>query len=186
MALRLLARVEKEFKATVSLHDFAQAATIGGLAKRIREARPGRPAAIIPLNNQGAGPAIYCLGPVGGDVYSLRFLAAALGPEQRFFGLQPPPDKRNASFASSVEAVAAYYVEELTAFQPEGAFVVGGSSVGATVALEIAQQLRAAGRTVDLLFAIDGAPYTGAETPAWHPRFYWKYLRNLPLFIRGT
>ena len=186
VALRLLARVEKEFKATVSLHDFAQAATIGGLAKRIREARPGRPAAIIPLNNQGAGPAIYCLGPVGGDVYSLRFLAAALGPEQRFFGLQPPPDKRNASFASSVEAVAAYYVEELTAFQPEGAFVVGGSSVGATVALEIAQQLRAAGRTVDLLFAIDGAPYnTGAETPAWHPRFYWKYLRNLPLFIRG-
>ena len=80
VALRLLARVEKEFKTTVSLHDFAQAATIGGLAKLIREARPGRPAAIIPLNNQGTGPAIYCLGPVGGDVYSLRFLAAALGP----------------------------------------------------------------------------------------------------------
>ena len=119
-------------------------------------------------------------------MYSLRFLAAALGPQQRFFGLQPPPDKRNASFASSIEAVAAYYVEELTAFQPEGAFVVGGSSVGATIALEMAQQLRAAGRTVDLLFAIDGAPYnTGAETPAWNPRLYWKYLRNLPLFIQG-
>ena len=186
VALRLLARVEKEFKTVVPLHEFARAATIDGLAKLIREGGPGRSAAIIPLNDQGTGPAIYCLGPVGGDVHSLRFLAAALGPHQRFFGLQPPPDKRNASFASSIEAVATYYAEELTAFQPEGAFVVGGSSVGATIALEIAQQLRAAGRTVDLVFALDGAPYnTGAETPAWNPRLYWKYLCNVPLFIQG-
>ena len=108
VALRLLARVEKEFKTVVPLHEFARAATIDGLAKLIREGGPGRSAAIIPLNDQGTGPAIYCLGPVGGDVHSLRFLAAALGPHQRFFGLQPPPDKRNASFASSIEAVAGY------------------------------------------------------------------------------
>ena len=50
-----------------------------------------------------------------------------------------------------------YYVDQLVEFQPEGDFVIGGHYVGAMIALETAQQLRARGREVSLLVVFDGA-----------------------------
>lgn len=140
---------------------------------------------IATLNRGGPGLAFYCVHSIGGDVTKFYSLAQALGQEQRFYGIQVPKDKMTATFAASIEEIARYYVETLNAFQPEGKIVIGGWSVGAIIAFEMAQQLRAIGRDVPLLVAIDGAPCnTGGGISPWNPRYVWKLIANVPRWLR--
>jgi acyl transferase domain-containing protein/thioesterase domain-containing protein len=184
IAVRLLTRIEKEFRQSVPLHAFFENATVAALAEYLRCAKPDRAPTVIPLNDKGSGPAIFCLHTMGGDLAAFRHLVRALGPEQNFFGIQAHPEQVPADFANSIERIAAYYVSEMVAFQPEGPYILAGASLGCTVALEMAQQLEAAGHKVDLLISIDGSPQnTGFETSRWNPRYYWKLLRNVPLWI---
>ena len=184
IAVRLLTRIEKEFRHSVPLHAFFENGTIAALAEYMRRAKPGRVPTVIPLNEKGSGPAIFCLHTMGGDLAAFRHLVRALGPEQSFYGIQAHPEDVPADFANSIERIAAYYVNELVAFQHEGPYILAGASLGSAVALEMAQQLNASGRKVDLLISIDGSPQnTGYETSRWNPRYYWKLLANVPLWI---
>jgi thioesterase domain-containing protein len=142
---------------------------------------------ILPLNDSGTGPAFYCVHDITGIATGFRFIAEMLGPQQRFYGIQTPTKKRNAEFASSIESISQYYVDELIKFQPGGNFLLGGYSTGATIALEMAQQLRARGREVSLLVVFDGEPFnTGAEISSRHP-FYWlEPILNLPRWMTGV
>jgi acyl transferase domain-containing protein/NADPH:quinone reductase-like Zn-dependent oxidoreductase/thioesterase domain-containing protein/NADP-dependent 3-hydroxy acid dehydrogenase YdfG/acyl carrier protein len=184
LAVRLLARIEREFKKAIPLPALFQSATIEHLATYLHvdgNPSPDASSAIVPLNDQGEGPAFYCVHSVGGEVMSFRHLANDLGPDQRFYGIQAPPELRGPEFASSIEAMASYYVDELVRFQPEGPYLLGGWSAGSAIALEMAHQMRAADRPVDLLVAIDGVPPgTGAGTSRWNPAYYWKLFCNVP------
>jgi thioesterase domain-containing protein len=51
--------------------------------------------------------------------------------------------------------MAAFYIEALRLIQPEGPYLLGGWSMGAIVAFEMAQQLEALGQNVSLLALID-------------------------------
>jgi hypothetical protein len=77
---------------------------------------------ILPLNDGGCGPAFYCVHAIGGVAADFRHMARMLGPEQKFYGIQTPTDKRNAEFVSSIKSISQYYVDELVKFQPEGPF----------------------------------------------------------------
>jgi thioesterase domain-containing protein len=139
---------------------------------------------IVPLNDGGDGPAFYCVHSIGGGALAFRALARALGPDQRFYGVQAPLTDDIAALAGSMESLAGYYVRELIEFQPEGPYILGGWSAGSSIALEMAQQLQQTGRHVDLLVALDGAPFnTGAGRSPWNPVYGLKLLRNLPLWI---
>jgi thioesterase domain-containing protein len=141
--------------------------------------------AILPLNDVGTGPAFYCVHSVTGAATEFRHMAQMLGPEQRLYGIQVPTKKRNAEFASSIESISRYYVDRLIAFQPDGPFILGGHSVGAIIALEMAQQLRARGREVGLVVVFDGELFnTGTEIGARNPLYWLKLMRNLPSWIR--
>ena len=144
-----------------------------------------RHGAIAAFNSAGASTPVYCVHPIFGDVTSFSPLARALGPAQRFYGIQVPKEKMHAAFAASVESLARHHVEAITTFQPEGPMILGGWSAGAVVALEMAQQLRALGREVALLVAFDGAPCnTGAGISRRNPLYALKLARNLPGWFR--
>jgi thioesterase domain-containing protein len=142
---------------------------------------------ILPLNDNGTGPAFYCVHDITGIATGFRFIAEMLGPRQKFYGIQAPTKKRNAEFVSSIESISQYYVDDLVKFQPEGNFLLGGYSTGAIIALEMAQQLRARGREVSLLVIFDGELFnTGAEISSRHP-FYWlEPILNLPRWMTGV
>jgi len=111
-------------------------------------------------------------------------MARMLGPEQKFYGIQTPTDKRNAEFVSSIKSISQYYVDELVKFQPEGPFFLGGHSVGATIALEMSQQLIARGREVSLLVVFDGwLLNTGTEISFLNPLYWFNLLCYLPRWI---
>jgi thioesterase domain-containing protein len=55
--------------------------------------------------------------------------------------------------------MAAHYIEELKAVQPEGPYFLGGWSSGGTIAYEMAQQLIAGGQIVSQLLLLDSMSY---------------------------
>jgi thioesterase domain-containing protein len=140
---------------------------------------------ILPLNDAGTGAALYCVHPITGVATNFRNLAQMLGPEQSFYGIQSPTKKRNAEFVSSIEAISQYYVDRLVDFQPEGNFLLGGYSVGAIIALEMAQQLRSRGREVSLLVVFDGELFnTETEISVRNPLYWLKLMWNVPGWVR--
>jgi len=139
---------------------------------------------ILPLNDIGDGPPFYCIHAVAGVATEFQYLVRMLGPNQKFYAIQVPTVRRRADFARSIEEMSKYYVDELVKFQPEGTFLLGGYSIGATIALEMSQQLIARGREVDLLVVLDGELFnTGAEVSARSPLYWLKLLTNVPRWI---
>jgi thioesterase domain-containing protein len=140
---------------------------------------------IQPLNDRGSGPAFYCVHSITGAITDFRYMAQMLGPGQKFYGIQTPTKKRNAEFAGSIESISRYYVERLIEFQPRGNFILGGHSVGAMIAFEMAHQLRALGHKVSLLVVFDGELFnTGADISAYNPLYWFKLIWNVPSWIR--
>jgi thioesterase domain-containing protein len=187
LAVRLLARIETEFQKVIPLAQLFQTPTIAHLAAALRGTETPKNkqfSVIVPFREHGKGLPLYLVHSMGGEVASFRHLARLLGPEQRFYGIQSPPEMQNAEFASSIESMASYYVDALLAFQADGPLVLGGWSVGSTIALEMAQQLTAKGRTVELLIALDGAPFnTHSNSSLWNPMYYGKLLCNFPYWV---
>jgi thioesterase domain-containing protein len=143
--------------------------------------------AILPLNNCALDadsqlPSFYCVhsasGVAGTDFLDL---AARLEPSIRFFGIQAPPKQMpDAEFGTSVESIADYYAAALVDFQPTGPFLLGGYCVGAVIALAVANNLRARGRKVGPLIAIDGVPEnSGSALTRWQPRYWLELIRNV-------
>ncbi len=142
---------------------------------------------VIPLSESAFAPgstlpAFYCIHSVSGSA-GLDFaeLARHLSPSARVHGIQAPRARmRDPAFGTSVASMAGFYADALIEFQPDGVFLLGGWSAGVIIALEVAQQLRARGRTVGLLVAIDWAPEnTGAGLPVWHPRYLLELMGNV-------
>jgi thioesterase domain-containing protein len=143
--------------------------------------------AIVPINdcalNAGTPrPAFYCVhsasGVAGTDFLDL---ARRLEPTIRFYGIQAPPKQMpDTQFGNSVESIADYYANALAEFQPTGPLLIGGYCVGAVIALAMVDKLRALGREVGPLLAIDGVPEnTGAALSRWSPRYWLELARNV-------
>jgi thioesterase domain-containing protein len=148
--------------------------------------------AIAPINKSASSndpgvPAFYCVHSVSG-VAGTDFLTLAdnLEPAVRFYGIQAPAKlMQDEGFGKSVDSLAQYYADALMDFQPEGPFVLGGWSVGAVIALAIANILRGKGRDVGPLIAIDGAPEnTPYALRRWHVAYWSELARNVGGWIQ--
>ncbi len=139
---------------------------------------------IVVMNEGDVDPHCYCIHSVTGDVAGLNGFAGHFGAI-RLHGIQVPKRDMTLHLDATVETLARRHVALLEAFQPQGPIRLIGWSAGAIVALEMAQQLRARGRDVPLVVALDGAPCnTGAGLGPRDPRYLLKLIANLPRWIR--
>jgi thioesterase domain-containing protein len=134
------------------------------------------------LEDGGSALGFYCVHPITCDITPYVTLARFLASGQRVFGIQMPAANLNATLGLSIEALAGYYVDILTNFQPEGPLVLGGWSAGAAIALEMAQQLRARGREIRLLVVFDGVLFN----TGWCFKYYMNVLRHPPLGLANA
>lgn len=149
------------------------------------EARGGPKKPILVLNDVGTKTPICWVHAVGGTSTEYRQFAKLFGKDQPFFCVQVPVDKRNAEFASSITGMARYYAQAVIEYQPKGLLIVGGHSLGGVLALELAQQLSAAGREVALLISLDGEIFnTGAGMRRWNPLYLTRLAWNFPRLVR--
>jgi thioesterase domain-containing protein len=97
--------------------------------------------AIVPLQPRGTRAPVFGVAGHNGDVFCYRALAAHLGDEQPFFGLQPPGLDGLTEPLASVADLAAYFAGQIRAFQPDGPYVIAGYCAGGAIAFELARQL---------------------------------------------
>jgi thioesterase domain-containing protein len=139
---------------------------------------------LVVLNHGPRDPHVYCIHGVTGDVIGLKGFASHFG-DLRLQAIQVPKEQMNGAFATSIESIAARYVELITKAQPNGPIHLVGWSAGAIIALEMAHQFQGLGRSVPLIAALDGAPCnTGAGLKPWRPRYLLALAINLPRWIK--
>jgi thioesterase domain-containing protein len=114
--------------------------------------------AIVPLQAAGTRTPIFAVAGHNGDVFAYRWLAEHLGPDQPFFGLQPPGLEEGSEPLTRVEDLAGYFAEQVRAFQPAGPMTIAGFCSGGTIAYELARQLTTSGASITNLILF-GAPY---------------------------
>ncbi|MBK9992034.1 MAG: amino acid adenylation domain-containing protein [Verrucomicrobia bacterium] len=157
LAVTVFAEIEKEFKHQLPLAVLFDHPTIAGLAEplnTISDSDQSWPS-LIPINSKGAKPRFYCVHGAGGNVLLYRSLAAHLGEEYPFYGIQSRGLDGKLAALRTIEDMAAYYVTELQRMQPHGPYLLGGYCLGGSIALEMARLLTSKGESVPLVAMLD-------------------------------
>jgi thioesterase domain-containing protein/acyl carrier protein len=156
LAVRLFGEIEKELGRRLPLATLFDAPTVESLAEILREERSA-PAwsSLVEIQPEGSKPPFFCVHAHGGHVMFYYDLARHLGPDQPLYGLQAHGLDGSQEPLRSFEEMAARYISEMRAVQPEGPYHLGGDCLGGVIAYEMAQQLRADGHEVAMVAMFD-------------------------------
>lgn len=156
LAVRLFSEIERIFGKKLPLATLLEAPTIERLSRFI-EAETGEMfwGSLVPIRREGSRPPLFLVHAAGGNLIIYKDLVRHLGPEQPVYGLQSQGLDGSKPFLGRIEDMAAAYLEELQAAQPEGPYFLGGYCMGGTIALEMAQQLHNRGQRVSLLAMLE-------------------------------
>ncbi|MBZ4400293.1 amino acid adenylation domain-containing protein [Myxococcus sp. AS-1-15] len=169
MAIRLLARIRGVVGRSLPVAALFQRATVEHVASVLRRESSSWTPLVRLTEGRGRRP-FFCVHPVGGTVLSYTELAKHLGPEQPFHGLESRGLDGEAPPCESIPEMASLYLAAMRDVQPHGPYRLGGWSMGASIAWEMAHQLEGRGERVEVLALIDGfvRPYDGEGSAPGH------------------
>jgi amino acid adenylation domain-containing protein len=177
MAVRLAIRLQMEFRRELPMEAVFRATTVERLSLLFSDVGNDTGcAALVAIRPEGSRRPVFCVHPIGGSVMCYAELARCLGDDQPFYGLQA------IARESSLESMAARYVEELFRVQPQGPYVLSGASMGGIVAYEMAQQLSRRGEDIALLALFDASPeWDRMDLPpeSDETRMLWRFAAEL-------
>ncbi|MEO8109088.1 MAG: thioesterase domain-containing protein [Ginsengibacter sp.] len=170
-ALRVIAAVRKEFKYELDIKYFFIHPTISQLATYIQtvsvENFTGSPAkppenslqytrSIVPLKEGKKELPLYIVCGGGGTAFTFEKFAYMLHESQRVLAFQHSYDSGELeSYPSTIEDIAAKYVDELLVSDPVGPYALSGHCIGGAIALEMAKKLKLMGKEIKLLAMFD-------------------------------
>jgi len=187
IAAHLFSQIEKSFGKKLPLVTLLQASTVEQQAN-ILSKDDWTPdwSSLVALRAHGSKPPLYFIAPVGGNVLSYRDLLAHLPVDQPCYGLQALGLDGSQIIHRSVPEISSHYIKEITKFQANGPYFLGGSSFGGLVAYEMAQQLHDLGERVALVAMFDAyGPHYPRRLPSTsrvRKKFY-KYVRRLDTHV---
>ncbi|HTH49068.1 MAG TPA: amino acid adenylation domain-containing protein, partial [Candidatus Limnocylindria bacterium] len=159
LAVRLSTAIERQFGRKLPVAILFQAPTVRSLAAWVSGNEETKPlGSLVPLQPLGTKPPLFLIHGWGGDVYCFLSLSQELAPDQPVYGLQALGLEGKALAHSTLEQMAAHYVQEIRACQPEGPYHIGGHSLGGIFAYEVARQLLQLGERVPVLVLFDTVP----------------------------
>lgn len=156
LAIRIIEQIKQQYDQKLPVSNFFLYPTIESFANSLLIKTDSLPwTSLVPIQPQGSNSPFFCVHPIFGVVFPYYELASHLGKNQPFYGLQPKGIDGKHPPLTSIEDMAAYYIEALRTVQPNGPYFLGGWSFGGLVAFEMAQQLQKSGQKVALLAVID-------------------------------
>jgi amino acid adenylation domain-containing protein len=156
LAVRMLVEVSRLRGRQIPLSWLFEASTIRALAARIDaavQATPEPPIVVLQSDKPGS-PIAFVHGDVRGGGWYCRRLAPLVAPDSPFYVL-PTLGADGDPEVWTIESMATRHLSELRKVQPHGPYRLAGFCVGGKIVLEMAQQLRAEGETVERLIMID-------------------------------
>ncbi len=167
LAAKLFSRLDEHFGRSLPLGVLFASPTVRGLADLYRASAGQKTRALVALRKAGSLPPVFAVPGVFGNVVGFAELCHELGPGKPFYGLQSVGLDGSEPPLSSIEEMAALYINEIRTVQPRGPYILLGACFGATVAYEMAHQLLAQGEEVAFLGLLDPTPRGGNH---WHER----------------
>ena len=175
LAVRLITEIERTFGKRLPLSTLLEMSTVEKLAYKVRhETAPVNWGPLIAIQLQGNGPPFFGVHGSNGNVLFFRRFSQLLGKKRPFYGVQGQGLDGKPMTRTSVEEIAAYYLEKIREVQSHGPYLLGGFSFGGVAAYEIARRLAAMGEEIALLMLFD------TDNPAEPPR-----VRSWTRIIRG-
>lgn len=172
LAVKLLAEIEKTVQKDIPLAALFQAPTVEKLAKILSEEKWSSSwQSLVPIQPIGDKIPLFAIHLLGEGLSFYRPLASYLGQRQPIYGLNyglaaKKANKKEVSLPSTKD-LAAHYIQEMQAFQPQGPYVLLGVSNGGNVAFEMAKQLHAQGQKVAKLILFDTVHPNVKLPPNW-------------------
>ncbi|GGK04887.1 hypothetical protein GCM10010123_38580 [Pilimelia anulata] len=142
---------------------------------------------VVPLR-RGTGVPLVLLHPSGGDVGCYAELARSLTTERPVLALTDP-ELAGHRPPDGIDALTALYGHALRRHAGDGPYLLGGWSMGGTVAHHLAAALRRDGAAVDLVVMIDAnsperiIALEGLDEPRTEAELHLRYLRSVEAFL---
>lgn len=158
MAIRLIAMLEKELGANVSVRELFDNPSIALLAKTISGGAESREGPVINLHRREGGKSIFFFHPVGGSVFCYSDLAGHLSGRFSVYAVEAAGFRGEQNDLNTelhtVESLADYYLGEILKTNAEG-IIFGGWSFGGLLAYEAACRYRALGYPAEPVLVLD-------------------------------
>ena len=175
-AVRVFNQILERFGVELPLSSLIEAPTVAELAAVIEDpAKHFQP--LVPMRAGSDGPPLFLVHSIWGDVLGMRQIAMAMRSDVPVYGIRARGLNPGEEPQTSVEEMAATYVEVIRDFQPEGPYRVAGHSFGSLLAFEIARRLSEQGQEIEWLGMIDAE----LATPAHAPARRWGHRLALPV-----
>ena len=190
LAMRLVALIARRIDVRLALKEIVEAPTVAALAERLgAQASPSpspsappspatssssssssssspssspaaRSSCLVRLQSAPGTTPLFMVHGGGGHAMVYRDLARAIDPDRTVYAFESRGLDGREPLHASVEDMARHYADVARALHPDGPYLLAGSSLGGTIAYEMARLLGAAGRSVPLCAMID-APGPG-------------------------
>ena len=184
LAARIFARMEKVLGKSLPLATLFQAPTVETLAAVIRKSE-WKPmwSSLVPIRPAGTKAPFFFVHPIGGNVLNFSGFCSHFGPDQPIYGLQARGLNGEEAPHTTVEEMAADYIQSIRGVQPEGPYYIGGFSAGGVVAFEIARQLQSVAQPVGILALLDTEILTHSQedSSTQHRLHHWFRMARLNL-----
>jgi phthiocerol/phenolphthiocerol synthesis type-I polyketide synthase E len=185
LALRLFSQIDQKLGKNLPLSTLFEAPTVEQLANLLRdEDWTASWSSLVKMQAGDSRPPLFLVHAAGGNVLIYRDLARHLGSDQPIYGLQAQGLDGEQPFLTTIEEMAARYVQEVQTVQPEGPYFFGGYCMGGTVALEMANQLAAQGQEIGLVAGFETYNWINRPTRSRWERLY-SYWQKLEFHLRN-
>lgn len=167
LAIELIAEIRRRLGRDTPLAALFSSGTVARLAELISKVPPhtgGAEAAsehkltgvLVPLSSSSDDRPLFLIHQAGGNIMSYLRLARHLGNRGiPVVGLQSVGIDGSQAPLTSIEGMAAHYLNAIRVRQPQGPYRLAGHSLGGRVAQEMARQLGESGMDVDFLGVMD-------------------------------
>ncbi len=141
LAIQLFAAIEKEFQIYLPLATLFERGSVIKLAELIRSSGGTlQSTCLVPIRPGSGRKQLFLVHPAGGNVLCYYELSKELGEEFSVYGLQATG--LHGKPGDSVSDMARYYLDELSIPECMDDLILGGWSMGALIAFEMARQVR--------------------------------------------
>jgi thioesterase domain-containing protein len=164
LATRVVARIRALLGVEVGLRVLFEAPTVAGLVARLGENDTESAFdVILPLRTRGARSPLFCIHAAGGLSWGYLRLMKYIHPDYPIYGVQARGLARPEPLPTSIEQMAADYVDQIRTIQPVGPYYLLGYSFGGLVAHAMAAKIQQLGEEVAFLVVLDAYPVGDVE-----------------------